>query len=100
MNIKPQTGATGFSYLAEPQRTKPWFEIKLGKPSASGLERWMSVSKRDGSPLKARLDYEKELLYEKTFGVSFDHFKTEAMQEGIDYEPVVRARYEELTGLL
>lgn len=96
--IKMQKGAEGFSYLAEPQRTKPWFDIKIGKPSASGLGRWMGVSKVDGKPLKARYDYEKELIYERTFGVSVDHFATGAMLEGIEYEYIIRDRYEQITG--
>jgi YqaJ-like viral recombinase domain len=98
MKIKMQTGAKGFSYLAEPQRSKPWYDIKLGKPSASGLERWMAVGVRDGKPIKSRYDYERELLYERTFGVSFDHFVSDAMEEGTLYEPIIKERYEQVTG--
>lgn len=97
-SLKPQTGAEGFSYLAEPQRTKPWFDMHAGVMSASRLGDWMAVSKRDGKPLKSRYDTEQALLYERTFNVVIDHFVTGAMLEGIEYEPVLRARYEALTG--
>lgn len=97
-NIKPQTGAEGFSYLAEPQRTKPWFDIHAGVMSASRLGDWMGTHKTTGKPLKSRFDTEQELLYERTFGVVIEHFVTGAMQEGIEYEPKLRARYEAITG--
>lgn len=97
-SLKPQTSAKGFSYLAEPQRTKPWIAIHSGVPSASRLGDWLGVSKTTGKPLQKRYDTEQELLYERTFGVVFDHFVTGAMLEGIEYEPALRARYEVITG--
>lgn len=96
--IKPQQGAEGFSYLAEPQRTKPWFDIHNGVPSASRLGDWMGVRKDTGKPLQTRFSTEQELLYERAFGVVIEHFVTGAMREGIEYEPVLRAAYEAITG--
>lgn len=86
-----------FEYFAGEQRTEPWFELKLGKPSASNLGRWMAVSKRDGTtPLKARLDYEKELMFERTFKVPFEKFYSSAMQDGVDLEEFGRQEYAKL----
>lgn len=87
-----------FQYFAGEQRTTEWFDKRLGKPSASNLSRWMAVSKRDGKPLKARLDYERELMFERTFGVPFEKFNSLAMQEGIDFEELGREQYTKITG--
>jgi hypothetical protein len=90
-----------FEYLGAPQRSPEWLAVKRGKIGASRLEDWLAVSKAKngtGKPLKARLDYEKELMFERQFGVSFQTFVTDAMQDGIDYEDFARKQYEQITG--
>lgn len=90
-----------FEYFAGEQRTPEWFELRRGKVTASRLEDWLSVSKAKntpGKPLKARLDYEKEIMFERTFGKSFDNYVTPAMQDGIDYEGFARDEYTRITG--
>lgn len=87
-----------FNYFEGAQRTPEWFKIRLGKPTASRLKDWLATSKRDGKPLKARTDYEKEIMFERQFNTSFERFVSEAMQEGIDYEAFARFEYEEITG--
>lgn len=90
-----------FEYSAAPQRSPEWFQIRLGKVTASRLADWLAVSKAKtgaGKPLKARLDYEKELLFERKFGRSFQKFVTPAMQDGIDFEDFARRQYEKITG--
>lgn len=82
-----------FEYFAGEQKTSEWFKIRMGKVSASNLGRWMATSKKDGKPLKARLDYEKELMFERTFNTLFEKFTTAAMQEGTDYEAFAREQY-------
>jgi hypothetical protein len=92
----------GFSYFAGPQRTAEWFDIRLGKVTASRLDDWLSVSRAEktkGKPLKARLDYEKEILFERAFGTAFDNFISPAMQDGIDYEDFARQQYEKICGV-
>lgn len=92
-----------FEYLGAPQKSPEWFKARLGKVTASRLSDWLAVSKAKtgaGKPLKARLDYEKELMFERQFGVSFQTFVTDAMQEGIDYEDFAARQYEEATGNL
>lgn len=88
-----------FKYDDSPQRTAPWFQLRLGRVTASRLADWLAVSRAKatlGAPLKARQDYEKELRYERTFGVAFDRFVTAAMQEGTDYENFARQQYEKI----
>lgn len=86
-----------FEYLAAPQRSPEWFAARRGKITASRLEDWLAVSKRDGSPLKSRLDYERELQFERQFGVNYNNFISEAMLDGIDYEDFARRQYQEVT---
>lgn len=90
-----------FEYFAGDQRTPEWYALRLGKVTASRLADWLAVSKAKtgaGKPLKARLDYEKELLFERKFNTSFETFVSDAMQDGIDYEAYARRQYEEITG--
>lgn len=85
-----------FQYDGAPQRSPEWLARKRGKIGASRMGDWLAVSKAKtgaGRPLKARLDYEKELMFERQFGVSFEVFVTGAMQEGIDYEDFARQQF-------
>lgn len=78
-----------FQYDPAPQRSPEWLARKRGKIGGSRLDDWMNTSKAKatlGKPLKPRLDYEKELMFERQFDVSFSTFVNDAMQEGIDYE--------------
>ena len=95
-------GKMSFEYFEGEQRTPEWYKIRLGKVTASRLSDWLAVSKAKagaGKPLKARLDYEKELLFERKFNTSFETFVSEAMQDGIDYEAYARKQYEEIKGV-
>lgn len=88
-----------FNYFAGEQRTEPWFELRLGKVTASKLEDWLSVSRakgKEGQPLQKRKDYEKELQYERQFGVPYDNYVSEAMQDGVQYEQFAIKQYEQL----
>lgn len=92
-----------FEYFAGEQRTEPWFQLRLGKPTASRLADWLAVSKAKtgaGKPLKARLDYEKELIFERKFGVAFEHYVNSAMQDGIDFEDFLLRQYEKIKGVV
>lgn len=90
-----------FEYFAGQQRTPDWHKLRLGIPTSSRLEDWLSVSKAKatlGKPLLARINYEKELLYERTFGVAFENYVTSAMNDGIVYESFAIQEYEKITG--
>lgn len=91
-----------FEYYAGPQRTEAWYDLRKGKVTASRLKDWLAVGKQKanlGKPLKTRLDYETELVFEKQFGVVFDFFVTEAMQDGIDLEKFAIKQYEKIKGV-
>lgn len=91
-----------FVYSGAPQRSPEWLEIKRSRIGASSLWRWLSVSKSKatpGKPLKDRLDYEKELMFERQFGVSFEVYVNSAMQEGIDFEDYAAKEYCNLKGV-
>lgn len=90
-----------FQYFAGEQRTPEWFAGRLGKPSASNLYRWKKYDKRKKEPtlLKASTDYERELQYERTFGVLFEKFTSKAMEEGVDFEQFARDQYAKIMGV-
>lgn len=88
-----------FKYEGAPQRSPEWFARKRGKIGASRIGDWLAVSKAKataGKPLKARLDYEKELMFERQFGVSFNNFISDAMQDGIDFENFAANQFEDI----
>lgn len=96
-----ETKKLTFEYFGGPQRSLGWLKIKRGKIGASNLWRWLAVSKAKnslGKPLKARLDYEKELMFERQFNTNFEVWVSDAMQDGIDFEDFARKQYQEITG--
>lgn len=92
-----------FEYDPAPQRSPDWFQRRIGKVTASRLVDWLAVSKAKattGKPLKPRLDYERELMFERQFSKNYNVFVNDAMQDGIDLEDFARKQYEMLTGCL
>jgi predicted phage-related endonuclease len=88
-----------FEYSNAPQKSPEWFKIRRGRVTASRLSDWLSVSKAKtgaGKPLKGRLDYEKELMFERQFDTSFSVFVNDAMQDGIDFEGFAADEYQKL----
>lgn len=81
------------------QRTEEWHKARLAKVTAS---RVYDVVKRGvkGQYLKAREDYLSELLTEKLTGEPYHTLTTQAMQHGIDTEPLARSFYEHETGIM
>lgn len=98
MLVPTPTAAKGFAYDASPQGSPEWIALRAGKVTASRLSDWLSVSKRDGKPLKSRKDYELELQFERQFKVPFTRFVTRAMEEGVAAEDEVANQYASLTG--
>lgn len=89
-----------FNYSDAPQRSPEWIDRRVGRPSASNLYRWMAVSKRDGKPLQARKDYERELAFERHFNVPFTRFVNGAMEEGAIREDFLKRQYELLNNVI
>lgn len=88
-----------FEYFGGAQLSPEWFQLRIGKITASRLGDWMAVSKaKDGAgkPLKKRLDYETELMFERQFNVAYKNYVSEAMQDGIDYEAFAALQYEKI----
>lgn len=92
----------GFAYNAAPQGSPEWIASRIGKVTASRLVDWLAESKPNKAgevrPLKARLDYEQELAYERQFQVPFTKFVTGAMREGTEAEAAVAEQYAKATG--
>lgn len=76
------------------QGSAEWFAARVGRVTGSRLYDVIAVSKRDGSPLKARADYMEELLEEIGSGETAEHYVSPAMQWGIDTEPYAISEYE------
>lgn len=99
MKVKQIKAANGYNYLDAPQKSPEWVKVRVGKVTASRLGDWLATSKRDGKPLKARLDYERELAYERQFNTEFSTYVTGAMALGIEYEPFMAEQYEKIYGV-
>ena len=94
--------AEGYEYSAAPQRTPAWYDLRIGKVTASRLEDFLAVSKAKnsaGKKLKKRTDYELELLYERQFKVAYNNYVTEAMMDGIQLEEFALAQAEKLMNI-
>lgn len=89
-----------FQYLDTPQGSPEWVEARVGKVTASRLKDWLAVSKRDGKPLMARLDYERELAFEIQFNVPFERFVTNAMLQGQEMEEFLKKQYAQLKDVI
>ena len=75
------------------QRTGEWWEAKIGKVGASRIGDVMS--KGQGV---TRKNYMMELLIARLTGKYPESFTSDAMQWGIDNEPIARSAYEIATG--
>lgn len=92
-------GAKGFEYSDAPQKSPEWLAIRAPRVGASELSAWLAVDKRNGKPLKARTDLEREKAFAKAFNTPFSRFTTDAMQAGIDNESFVRDQYSSAMGV-
>lgn len=81
------------------QRTDEWFQARLGKVTASNLDKVMAKGK-DGGSSAIRETYLAEVLAERFGAEHTEIFKTKAIQAGIDNEPLARMAYEFATGNL
>ena len=77
------------------QGTDEWFQEKLGKPSASNINKIISST---GKPSKQREGYLYQLAAERITGKRDDTFKNEAMEEGNAREQESRDLVSLITG--
>ena len=79
------------------QKSPEWFAIRLGKVSCSRLGDIMKGAK--GKYLASRETYMEELAAEILTGEMADFFVNDAMQHGIDTEPLAVGAYEANEGV-
>lgn len=79
--------------IACEQRGAEWFQIRLGKPSASSFADIITRAGKPKTGISPRR-YMLELLGERLTGFPTQHFETEAMRRGIELEPRARAWWE------
>ena len=80
--------------------TPEWHAARRGCATASRMKDVLAVSKKDGKPLQARIDYCHELVAERMTGLAAQHFVTGAMQWGTDQEPYAVEAYEVHSGVI
>ena len=80
------------------QRTDEWFAARLGKVTASRVADVIAKTKSGYSA--SRANYMAELICERLTGSKGDSFSNAAMVWGTNTEPMARAAYEALEGVL
>jgi len=73
------------------QGTDEWRQARLGKVSASRIADMLATTKSGWGA--SRTNYMMELVCERMTGVPTEGFKSAAMLNGTEMEPVARARY-------
>lgn len=75
------------------QQTVEWLQMRVGCVTASRMCDVMAKLKRGGESA-GRYNYKKEIVYETLTGRAFEPYVTQAMEWGIENEPLARAAYE------
>lgn len=78
------------------QGTPEWFNLRLGKPSASRASEILTFT---GQPSKSQGPYIDELAWEIATGTKEESYKNPTMQAGNDIEDEARAYYELIHGV-
>lgn len=78
------------------QRTEEWYKAKIGKVGASKIADIMAKTK--SGPSASRQNYMMELLVARLTGEYPESYQSADMLWGIEYEPIARELYEEITG--
>ena len=76
------------------QRSEEWFAARLGKVTASRVADVIATRKGQESTVRAK--YRLQLATERLTNKKVDAFFNQAMQDGIDREPMAREIYEHL----
>jgi putative phage-type endonuclease len=82
--------------IAVQQGTKEWFDLRLGKVTASRVADILAKTKTGVSA--SRQNYLIELALQRVTGVFEQSFTSQAMQDGVDREAQARVAYEVATG--
>lgn len=81
------------NYIQVEQHTAEWYDLRLGKVTASRVADAIDFLK-SGKPSAKREAYKMELLQELLTGAPAEHYVSSAMDFGIATEPRARAAYE------
>lgn len=76
------------------QGTAQWHEQRLGKVTCSPLYKVIEVNAKTGKPYAGRDEYKAELTAERLTGMVTEHFMSEPMKWGTEWEPIARGAYE------
>jgi putative phage-type endonuclease len=79
------------------QRSEEWFQARLGKATASRFADVMATTK-NGGEYAVRKNYRTQLLLERMTGVSAEGYSSQAMEWGVETEPLAKLAYELKTG--
>jgi putative phage-type endonuclease len=82
--------------IAVQQGTPEWFDLRLGKVTASRVADILAKTKTGVSA--SRQNYLIELALQRVTGVFEQSFTSQAMQDGVDREAQARVAYEVATG--
>jgi len=80
------------------QGSESWFQIRIGKVTASRVADVIAKTKTGYSA--SRDNYMAQLICERLTGLKGESFTNAAMQHGTDTEPLARAAYEALQDVL
>lgn len=80
------------------QRSDEWFQIRMGKVTASRVADVIAKTKTGYGATRA--NYMAELLAERLTGTPAEKFTNAAMQWGVDNESAARQKYSEIKGVV
>jgi predicted phage-related endonuclease len=87
-----------FTIVTHPQRSPEWFAARAGRITGSCASA-VTAKGKGGAESVVRRDYRLQLACERITGMPQEGgFVSEAMQRGIDLEPIAFAAYEAKTG--
>jgi len=83
--------------LNAPQGSADWLRARCGSIGSSRIKDAVDVLKKGGESAKRR-NYRMEIIAERLTGKSTDHYVSEAMEWGNEFEAMARTEYELKTG--
>ncbi len=81
------------------QGSPAWLAERIGHCTASRFADVLEITKK-GTELAKRRNYRVDVLIERLTGRPTEHYVSDAMQAGIDNEPLARMAYEAATGAM
>lgn len=82
--------------ITDTQGDKEWLQARIGCLTASRIAEAIAKRKRNPSePLQSRTDLCMDLAVERLTNEVTEHYISEPMKHGIEWEPIARAAYEQ-----